>query len=218
MSEVALRIGGKSYRVACAPGEETRVERLGATIDDKLASMGSLSGQDAQNMLFAALLLADEVHEGRDAVARADGVADAAQAATESAAREREAMQARMDAAQAEAEAARQDADAALAARDQLRARFADQEAELARLRGEHLDAARKAEAVDAKLAKATEQLAAQADRAAGLEAEIVALKARPAPASTLESSGEDVAPALERFAEMLEECADKLERRTANT
>ena len=57
MSEVALSIGGRTYRVACGPGEEERVSRLGAAINDKLSSMGNLSGNDAQNLLFAALLL-----------------------------------------------------------------------------------------------------------------------------------------------------------------
>ena len=75
-----MSIGGRTYRVACGPGEEERVARLGAAINDKLASMGSLSGNDAQNLLFAALLLADEVHEGRDTVARAEGEIAAARA------------------------------------------------------------------------------------------------------------------------------------------
>ena len=34
MSEVALKIGGRTYRVACAAGEEDRVKRLGKTIDE----------------------------------------------------------------------------------------------------------------------------------------------------------------------------------------
>ena len=65
MTEVALRIGGRIYRVACAPGEEDRVRSLGNTIDEKLTSIGNPAGPDSQNLLLAALLLADEVHEGR---------------------------------------------------------------------------------------------------------------------------------------------------------
>ncbi|MFA9201555.1 MAG: cell division protein ZapA [Cypionkella sp.] len=65
MSEVALRIGGRTFRVACAPGEEERIVKLGTVIADKLAALGNPGGPDAPNLLFAALLLADEVHELR---------------------------------------------------------------------------------------------------------------------------------------------------------
>ena len=64
MSNVTLSIGGRSYTVACAEGEERHVLGLGALIDGKLASMGEMSGQaETRMLLFAALLLADELHE-----------------------------------------------------------------------------------------------------------------------------------------------------------
>lgn len=64
MSNVTLTIGGRSFTVACAEGEESHVTSLGHTINSKLASMGDMSGQSEPRMLlFAALLLADEVHE-----------------------------------------------------------------------------------------------------------------------------------------------------------
>ena len=64
MSNVTLTIGGRSYTVACAEGEETHVLGLGAMIDGKLSEMGDMSGQSESRMLlFAALLLADEAHE-----------------------------------------------------------------------------------------------------------------------------------------------------------
>ncbi|MFZ9394706.1 MAG: cell division protein ZapA [Erythrobacter sp.] len=66
MSTVALRIGGKSYTVACADGEEAHLAHLGAMVDEKLRQMeGNLALQEAQNLLFAAILLADELHEAR---------------------------------------------------------------------------------------------------------------------------------------------------------
>ena len=66
MSEVGLRIGGKTYMVACGDGEEAQLVKLGQMIDAKLQVMeGNLSAQDAQNLLFAALLLADELDEAR---------------------------------------------------------------------------------------------------------------------------------------------------------
>jgi cell division protein ZapA len=66
MSNVTVSIGGRRYTVACAAGEEAHVEMLGRTIDDKLEGMANLSGQaEARTLLFAALLLADELHEAR---------------------------------------------------------------------------------------------------------------------------------------------------------
>ena len=64
MSNITLTIGGRDYAVACDPGEEAQVARLGAMIDAKLSSMGTAASQgETRNLLFAALLLADEVSE-----------------------------------------------------------------------------------------------------------------------------------------------------------
>ena len=69
MSEVTLRIGGRAYKVACADGEETHLARLGSMVDAKLAQMsGNLAPAEAQNLLFAAILLADELSEARDSM------------------------------------------------------------------------------------------------------------------------------------------------------
>ena len=64
MSNVTLEIGGRSFSVASADGEEQHVATLGRMIDDKLRAMGGAAGQSESRMLlFAALLLADEIHE-----------------------------------------------------------------------------------------------------------------------------------------------------------
>jgi cell division protein ZapA len=69
MSNVTLTIGGRQFVVACADGEEDHVGTLGRRIDAKLAGMDGLSGQSESRMLlFAALLLADEVHELRQQI------------------------------------------------------------------------------------------------------------------------------------------------------
>jgi len=66
MSNVTVTIAGRHYTVACATGEEGHIEMLGRTIDSKLEGMPNLGGQgEARTLLFAALLLADEVHEAR---------------------------------------------------------------------------------------------------------------------------------------------------------
>lgn len=66
MSNVTVTIGGRHYTVACAAGEEAHIEMLGQMIDGKLQGMASLGGQsEARTLLFAALLLADDLHEAR---------------------------------------------------------------------------------------------------------------------------------------------------------
>lgn len=73
MSTVTLTIGPRSYQVVCAPGEEAVVKRLGAIVAEKYAALGSARGPlEAQNMLFAALFMADELAEARDKAARAE--------------------------------------------------------------------------------------------------------------------------------------------------
>ena len=64
MSNVTLDIGGRQFSVASADGAEQHVTALGRMIDEKLRAMGGASGQSESRMLlFAALLLADEIHE-----------------------------------------------------------------------------------------------------------------------------------------------------------
>jgi cell division protein ZapA len=66
MSNVSLEIAGRKFTVACAPGEEAHIEKLGRMIDEKVADMPGLASQgEARCLLYAALLLADELHEAR---------------------------------------------------------------------------------------------------------------------------------------------------------
>ena len=66
MSNVTLNIGPKSYVIACADGQEDHIAALGAMIAEKYAQLGtSRAPLEAQNLLFAALFLADELAEAR---------------------------------------------------------------------------------------------------------------------------------------------------------
>jgi cell division protein ZapA len=66
MGTVTLTIGPKTYKVACADGEEAHVTALGAMIAEKYAQLGKArTSLEAQNLLFTALLLADELAEAR---------------------------------------------------------------------------------------------------------------------------------------------------------
>ncbi|NBC36391.1 cell division protein ZapA [Novosphingobium sp. FSY-8] len=66
MSNISLFVGGRDYVVACAPGEEAHVTALGVLIDEKLDELPeSVAQSEVRSLLFAALLLADEVVELR---------------------------------------------------------------------------------------------------------------------------------------------------------
>ena len=68
MAEVELTIAGRPYKVACRNGEEETLRAAGALVDSKsreaLAGLGTLS--ESRQLLFAALLLADQIIDGRD--------------------------------------------------------------------------------------------------------------------------------------------------------
>ena len=67
MAEVDLTIAGRSYRVACRAGEEDNLRAAGALVDAKsreaIAGLGTLS--ESRQLLFASLLLADQIVDGR---------------------------------------------------------------------------------------------------------------------------------------------------------
>ncbi|MDZ4137459.1 MAG: cell division protein ZapA [Erythrobacter sp.] len=66
MSTVTLTIGPKNYTIACAEGEEAHISALSAIIAEKYAQLGAARAPlEAQNLLFAALFLADELAEVR---------------------------------------------------------------------------------------------------------------------------------------------------------
>ncbi len=186
-----MTVGGRTFRVACAAGEEDRVARLGAAVDAKLKSMGNLTGHEAQNLLFAALLLADEVHEGRDTVARADG----------------------------EIAAAKAQAGAAVGEIEELKATLANRDAEIEQLQSTARDTQHGFDEAQNRLAELTERIAERQANESALHQQIEALQAERAgdEANAREQAPSvtqaDLAPALERLAEMLEETADKLER-----
>ncbi|MEM8694416.1 MAG: cell division protein ZapA [Pseudomonadota bacterium] len=76
MAEVTLTIAGHSYTVACRDGEEERLKALSQMVDAKTADAQKAVGGnlgEARILLFAALLLADEVDE-----LRTSGVPDGA--------------------------------------------------------------------------------------------------------------------------------------------
>ncbi len=68
MAEVDLTIAGRAYRVACRTGEEDNLRSAAALVDAKskeaIAGLGTLS--ESRQLLFAALLLADQIVDCRE--------------------------------------------------------------------------------------------------------------------------------------------------------
>jgi cell division protein ZapA len=62
-----VTIGGRSYRLQCAEGEETHLEQLGGFVDGKIDEMRKSFGEigDQRIVVMAALSLADELFEMR---------------------------------------------------------------------------------------------------------------------------------------------------------
>ena len=67
MANVDVEVGARSYSVACRDGEEPHLRSVAAMVDrkarDAAAAMGNMG--EARQLLFASLLLADELKEVR---------------------------------------------------------------------------------------------------------------------------------------------------------
>lgn len=113
MADVKLTIAGRQHDVHCADGQEQQLFELAAIVDEKAS--GVQGGTEVRQLLFAALMLADESQEANAKAGKAEPQSDSLRAAValaesrEAAARDelREAL-AREQAACAELENARQ--------------------------------------------------------------------------------------------------------------
>lgn len=70
MAEVTLAIGGREYSIACRDGGEEHLrnlaKRVDAKVDEARGAVGTAS--EVRQLLFAALLLADDLAESATAV------------------------------------------------------------------------------------------------------------------------------------------------------
>ena len=75
MAEVDVIIAGRPYKVGCRDGEEENLRAAARLVDSKsreaLAGLGTLS--EARQLLFAGLLLADQLIENRPEAAAPAG-------------------------------------------------------------------------------------------------------------------------------------------------
>jgi cell division protein ZapA len=67
MSNLTIRIAGRDFTVACAAGEEAHIDTLGRMIDGRLSELGDDQRgiSETRTLLFAALLLADDLYDLR---------------------------------------------------------------------------------------------------------------------------------------------------------
>jgi len=75
MPQISVTINGRSYPVACDEGEEQRIQALARMIDGKVNEFARQVGQagEARLLVLAALVLADELDETRQALRKLDG-------------------------------------------------------------------------------------------------------------------------------------------------
>ncbi|WP_257550294.1 cell division protein ZapA [Sphingopyxis sp. DBS4] len=79
MADVKLSIAGRAYDVHCADGQEPQLLNLATVVDEKVRAMPG--GTEVRQLLFAALMLADEAQEARGKAAKAEPQSDSLRAA-----------------------------------------------------------------------------------------------------------------------------------------
>lgn len=67
MASVEVSINGRFYRIACEDGQESRLIKLAAMVDEKVAGLVEQVGQvgDSRLLVMASLLIADEIEDLR---------------------------------------------------------------------------------------------------------------------------------------------------------
>lgn len=73
MGQVTVRVGGYSHPVSCEDGQEAHLVSLAAEVDKRVNSIKAMGGQfgESRLLLLGSLLLADEVHDLKVALAQA---------------------------------------------------------------------------------------------------------------------------------------------------
>jgi cell division protein ZapA len=64
-SNVTVTINGKDYPMACTPGDEEKIQVLGARIDEATRQVGAGAGTigESRLLVMAALILVDQMNE-----------------------------------------------------------------------------------------------------------------------------------------------------------
>lgn len=206
MNTLHLTVGGRNFAIAVQPGDEEHIVHLGKQIDAKFQQ---LAPRYSQNLLFATLRLADDLHRSQLAWTQA-----------------REEAQAAAD----ENEKVKREAGVALGQTDRLKARISELEKELGNLQSSIQQDSNKYNDLiadnerykiavleaDAEKTRLQGELATARRERDAFERQLAETPAS-VPAALFDPAGvtqdPDLAPSLERFADMLEMCVAKLER-----
>jgi cell division protein ZapA len=78
MAQVMVTIAGRSYRMACGDGDESRLERLAAMFDGRVEELRGAFGEigDMRLHVMAALTVADELDETKQRLQALEGELD----------------------------------------------------------------------------------------------------------------------------------------------
>jgi cell division protein ZapA len=78
MAQVTVTIAGRSYRMACGDGDESRLERLAAMFDGRIEELRGAFGEigDMRLHVMAALTVADELDEAQQRLQALEGELD----------------------------------------------------------------------------------------------------------------------------------------------
>jgi cell division protein ZapA len=70
MSQVAVTVNGRPYKIACDDGQEPRIRRLAQYVDARVGEFVKTVGQvgEARLLLLAALVIADELSDANEAL------------------------------------------------------------------------------------------------------------------------------------------------------
>lgn len=79
MADVKLTIAGRPYDLHCEDGQESQLVQLAAVVDEKARAMPG--GTEVRQLLFAALMLADDAQEAKGKVEKAEPQSDSLRAA-----------------------------------------------------------------------------------------------------------------------------------------
>ena len=79
MADVKLTIAGRPYDVHCEDGQEAQLMQLAAIVDQKARAIQG--GTEVRQLLFSALMLADDVKEAQAKIHKAEPQSDSLRAA-----------------------------------------------------------------------------------------------------------------------------------------
>jgi cell division protein ZapA len=75
MAQISIQVNGRPYTVGCEDGQEDHLTELAALFDHSVRQVSEQVGQLGETRLFlmSALLLADELYDARQRLARVEG-------------------------------------------------------------------------------------------------------------------------------------------------